>query len=695
MPVADSCGGPKGLSDLALEKLNREPPPQPTPEQIATFRAQLTEETTEERAPHDRNRDETRHIQGRDIRNHNLHVLFMDDLAILEANVKGPEKADKVRGGATLTIDINMTAVPYNPVLIWEKPCVIEAQGDCIDIHLDGHAPRPGQLGYDPARPGRVHLEFVVPSLEEVPNLIFHKTDDATFSLLPFRDLEIPPLPPVLEVPEPPKVTAADKGQQAAAFDSRQDPGARPGTAIPAPKEEVPISAPSPTTIPPDTGTRIKPFFQSLARLAPGVDGEKPPIPLPPIFAGREIPAIPPVDGKLPTAPIPAEGGPTSSAIPVRLSVDKRPAVEFPAPPAIEVPLADPVRLSVDKPPVLEFPAPPAIEVPLADPVRLSVDKPPVVEFPAPPAIDVSSAAPVRLSVDKPQVGESPVPPAVEVPLDLRVKALDVPVIPVVAESVAPDIPPAVEADAETAPGVKASVLSAYPADILTNLRPPQPVDGSDPALVDIRIDPVRPEERAWALMGDVVPGAPFRLEVSSVESETGVSLSLRDPEVHPVTDAHGKPPEKRDTGYRRDEEETERDPEVISLQAAGTLYQPWWDPSLFNVPAGQPQPFRARGGNEELAHELVDMVDRFLVTAEPGAYVKELRMTMNPDVMPGTEIHMRMVDTRLTVTFVNKDGNMADQLRPAVPELAASLQAHLGSEVEIRIVTGDGRMIV
>jgi hypothetical protein len=67
--------------------------------------------------------------------------------------------------------------------------------------------------------------------------------------------------------------------------------------------------------------------------------------------------------------------------------------------------------------------------------------------------------------------------------------------------------------------------------------------------------------------------------------------------------------------------------------------------------------------------------------------------MTMNPDIMPGTEIRFRMVDQSLTVTFVNPEGNMVEKLKAEAPELAQALQGALGADVEIRIETGEGRV--
>jgi hypothetical protein len=69
--------------------------------------------------------------------------------------------------------------------------------------------------------------------------------------------------------------------------------------------------------------------------------------------------------------------------------------------------------------------------------------------------------------------------------------------------------------------------------------------------------------------------------------------------------------------------------------------------------------------------------------------------MTLNADILPGTEIHFRQVGESLTVTLVNKDGLVSDQLRAEAPELAETLRAQFGSEVELRIETGEGRETV
>jgi hypothetical protein len=113
-------------------------------------------------------------------------------------------------------------------------------------------------------------------------------------------------------------------------------------------------------------------------------------------------------------------------------------------------------------------------------------------------------------------------------------------------------------------------------------------------------------------------------------------------------------------------------------------------DPILFNVNPGYVPPSRDQHGSN-LAYEVVSMVDRFLVTAEQGSYVKEVHMTMNHEILPGTEIQFRQVGNSLVVTFVNMDGGNLELLRREAPDLAESLRTHTGDNVEIRIVTALG----
>lgn len=333
----------------------------------------------------------------------------------------------------------------------------------------------------------------------------------------------------------------------------------------------------------PEAGTRIRPFFQSHARLTTGPVGDITPVPLHQNFPSREIPAFPPVAGLSPATPVRVEGG--------------------------------------------------------FSPIE----------------------SPVRLSVEATSGSENPAKPDSKVSFDLRVET-----------SAAPDLP----------------VILA--ADHKEDQKPVRPVEASDTGVVlgvpaagagdgiVLRVEPAQPEERAWALAPGPVPLEPRAF------------LSLRDPEVRSVTDVPGKRLDKRDAGRESDEEESKNTIELNPLMAAGMLYPVGKEVALFNVPSGGAEPVRDRVGSETLAREVVEMVDRFLVTAEEGSYVKELRMTMNPDVMPGTEILMRMVGQSLTVTFVNKDGNLGKQLASEVPALVASLRAHVGGNVDIRILTGE-----
>jgi hypothetical protein len=164
---------------------------------------------------------------------------------------------------------------------------------------------------------------------------------------------------------------------------------------------------------------------------------------------------------------------------------------------------------------------------------------------------------------------------------------------------------------------------------------------------------------------------------------------------VHNTGETGGKSQEKRDHEQRREKEKDKDKDDSLPppLAVAGLAHQFGVNAALFNAIPGPAD--QGRHGTDSLAHEVVDMVQRFLVTADPGSYVKELHMTLNPDILPGTEIRFRMVDQSLTVTFVNSDGNMLDKLRAEAPELAKALNGVVGSEVEIRIETGEGRVVV
>ncbi|HLP42203.1 MAG TPA: type III secretion HpaP family protein [Fibrobacteria bacterium] len=670
MSLHDSCGRIRGADSITDFK--PEPPPQPTPEQVAAFRAQITEQATEKQAAHDRDSQDLRIIRAMELRQHNLHVLFRDDLAILEANVKGPEAVDQVRGRTVLTIDINMTAVPNNPITIWERPNVIETNGECVDIHLDGHAPRPGQLGYDPARPGRVHLEFEVNSLEEVPILAFHKTEGAVFSLMPFREIELPPLDPAVDIPQILMVPAADKGQQTAGYDTRQEAGAGPGTTIPTP------TGPFPTVVVPGEGVRLSAVPTDAAPMVGAPTVGAPTVGVPTV--GAPTVGAPTVGAPIVEVPKVVAFTAASSSVeaPSGIAFAKTSTTEdvsFRSPSPTMIPPEAGTRIRPFFQSHARFTTGPVGDI---TPVQLHQNIPSREITAFPPVAGLSHASsvrgeggsspfepPIRLSAEGISGPENPGKPDPKVSLDLRVEA-----------SEAPDIPVILSVDHKE--GHKADHKPARPVEASdTGVVPGVPAAGAGDGIVH-RVEPARPEERAWALAPGPVPLEPRAL------------LSLRDPEVRSVTDVTGKRPEKRGTGRGSDEEESKNAIEQNPLIAAGMFYPVGKEAALFNVPSGAAEPVRDRVGSETLAREVVDMVDRFLVTAEEGSYVKELRMTMNPDVMPGTEILMRMVGQSLTVTFVSKDGNMGKQLASEVPALVASLRAHVGGNVEIRILTGE-----
>jgi hypothetical protein len=644
MPVHDRFGGIPGMPD-SENGFNKEPPPQPTPEQIATFKAQLTEEATEKQAAHDKNAQETRVFLGREIRNHHLHVLFMNDQALLEARVDGAGKAEKAGSARiVLTVDIQMPTAPRDLVRHLETPPVIEAHGDSVDIHLDGHAPRMGEMGYDPARPGRVHLEFAVSNPDEIPNVTFHRTEGALFSTTPFPGREIPPLIPIEKSPEAAGIrleTAPAKGSQATGFGSHQDPAARKHPPETGAGHDHPATVPLAKEVP-GAGMRIKPFFQRNARRAP-VNDLVVPQAIPAVLTGpKEVPST--VIGK-PSAPtVHLGGGPGPFTGPIPLSPRAQPGPARPALPPHPIPSKNGI------------PAPDM----------------PAVRFRDVPAVRIDrSAAPADAKGDA--LPGAAVPPA----------------------------PPPHEAEGIGETGI--------------HIGMPIPLQAVDPLLKPkspVAPDPVRPETRAFVLETGSVPGIPV-LSAHGVPGKPAKAdpdiPAKADPEKPAVelrgadrplvarvahaagaADAGGQPPEKRALEHRRIRVESKEDVVPLPGYGAAAPHRFGSDPVLS---ASNPaQPGSGRADHESLAHEVVKMVDRFLVTAEEGSYVKELHMTLNPEILAGTEIQFRLVDQSLTVTFVNKDGSEAERLRDEAPELAKSLRAVVGADVEIRIETGAGR---
>jgi hypothetical protein len=628
MPVHDRFGGLPNVAD-SESGLKHEPPPQPTPEQIATFKAQLTEEATEKQAAHDKNAYETRIILGRELRNHHLHVLFMNDQALLEARVNGAGKAEKA--GSTrivLTVDIQMPTLPRDLIRLMETPPVIEAHGDSIDIHLDGHAPRMGEIGYDPARPGRVHLEFAVSSPEEIPTLTFHRTEGALFSTLPFPGREIPPLIPTEKVPEIRLETAPATGSQATGFGAHQDPGARRQSADTGHGHDKPATVPVAKEVP-GAGMRIKPFFQRQARRVPGNDPVIPAAIPVALFGGKDVP--PTVDGKPPATTVHLDGGPAPFKGPIPLSLRAQPGQARPAIPADSIPSENGIPWVPDK-----------------------------------PAVRLTDLPGVRIEMPNTSAGENG-----EVLLGAAVLPFQ----------------PLREVEVTRETGIR--IIAPIP--LQAGEAPAMP---ENPTL----LDPVRPETRALVLEASAGADMPILSEVADPYKPADVDPykpameipGAERPLVAPVADAGGKPPEERALEHRRIKVESKED--VVPPPGYGAIapHRFGSDPVLFA--ANPVQSGSGRVDDESIAHEVVKMVDRMLVTAEEGSYVKELHMTLNPDILPGTEIQFRMVDQRLTVTFVNRDGSAADRLREEAPELSRSLQAVLGADVEIRIETGAGR---
>lgn len=599
MPVHDRYGGIPGLPDSG-SGYNQDPPPQPTPEQIAAFKAQLTEETSEKQAAHDRNTQETRIILARELRGHHLHVLFMGDQALLEARISGVGKAERAGGGRiALTIDIQMPAVPGDAAGRLGIPPVIEAHGDSVDIHLDGHAPRPGEIGHDPARPGRVHLEFAVAGPEAIPNLTFHRTEGALFSTTPFPGRGIPPILPVVATTESRLPAAGGPGGQAPGSDTRQDPDARRQAALSTQGEDAPAAAPSPATEVSGIGTRIKPFFRHPAGRLPPADTKTPPAFIPPVIFARQdvLPAM--------------EDLPAMDDLP---AVAGKPAAAQPLPEGGPAPFTGRTFLSA---------RPSGQAVPPPDPARQA------------------------------PTGE-PFPHGAKIPSESGRHAVRLFPAPDAASTGIPD-------------GGAALLREAFPVE--------QPHGGT-------ALSAGRPEARPTR------PGE----EDARIGFPSGGAVKPRAERLAPLhaADAEVRTLEKRDTERRRAKVEMKEDVVPPPYLAPGTSHRFGADSVLFAANPVRTAPGRA--GDETLAREVAHMVERFLVTADAGSYVKELHMTLNPDILPGTEIRFRMVDQSLTVTLLSKEGNVVERLRREAPELARSLRGLMGADVELRIETGEGR---
>lgn len=159
-----------------------------------------------------------------------------------------------------------------------------------------------------------------------------------------------------------------------------------------------------------------------------------------------------------------------------------------------------------------------------------------------------------------------------------------------------------------------------------------------------------------------------------------------------------GRKPWERDEGDYRIElpdrirlaEEEDEKKEILpdSVRAEATFHR--LHAEIIPPPAHVFIPEPPRGGTP-FTQEVISLVDRVLVTADPGSYRQEVRLTLNESVLPETEIHFSEVAGTFVVTLVSENDASSDLLRREAPDLAEALRGKLGGDVEVRIVTGVG----
>lgn len=500
--------------------------------------------------------------------------------------------------------------------------------------------------------------------------------------------------------------------------------------------EPIPEATPVPTA---DHGffvpahSKIKPFFRKSETESRIPEGNPYAFPLPPVSRTAETPdGIPPVHGKATVFTDAVGGKPAirqSESAPLEVPVSEAGEAFF-ARYGSPVPAQDPAGIAIREATVPRFTdretVPGALVVPVHDAaVARTEGNPELPEIPAQPVIDGGPLAdpvpvianPVRppietgiRTVDHERVTRDPVYVPVH---DLRPEGIPSREMP---------LAPHGEGSLDLVPVARAEGIEGTESHI--RLKPIEHTDHPSLEVPQTAFVPVEHREIQADDPGQVVDGnggVPDAVHQSLVFQEIQVPGSIEsavteNPDHRPGerlvvkaeagpgslgTDQHRQTPVFGDSDdgdfrigkadrKRAVESEDGSDPVTDPLMQAGALYR---------LHAGE-VPVQAafhhhesvqQGHSTPLTQEVVSMVDRMLVTADSGSYVKEVRMTLNDSVLPNTEIQFRQVGTSLTVTLFNEDGASLELLRKEAPELAEALRARTGDDVEVRIVTGTG----
>lgn len=738
MPIHDHRGGniPGGYDPNAA--VNGAPPPEPTAEQIAAFKAQMADELAAKQAANEKETHESRKIVARELHHRAIRVDFQESFAIKEtALFSGPDGVDKAKGGSAIPgVEMQIPVIAHAGIHVHEIPVVDGVRGKTLERHEAGHPAEPG----DP-RFGTVGNGKPIPVAHDVnapqdPEVKLERIAGARV-----RAVTMPETDPLFVVPGQPAVfeSKAVIPPAISVETGSLDPGNgnRPRYASVLPEAGKPPEA---FGIPEFTSpaSRIKPFFQRPTARAVVPEGQYVPQGVVAKVPGQEVPYSPDVSAKAETPLVPGEGirSPFDPGVRVTMpesrGLDPRHTSRFVSDRSLtDIPQQGsvyfPSQKSVIVPPVGEKPVVAGAQdkgpdaIPFAPVPGRSADPAGQDPILLDPIIAPETPEAVRFTIREKAVPGIELPPEAVVPVDTRVPG-DTHVSLAHVEILRLDPAESREADAVAFKPVEHGIEAVPEGNPILAVREaesePVPVVGFNGGIVppaekplfvgaEIPLDGSNPEDQIRAQQDLAFQGS------QPVRFAEGVYTE--NPEVKPVdrlinraeagTEGrpidHDRPGEvplagEDDTVFleqpdrKRADRIDDHEDDLPPVFVPGHMHRPEGGPILFNVNPGYVPPSRDQH-ETTLAHEVVNMVDRFLVTAEQGSYVSEVHMTMNHEILPGTEILFRQVGNSLVVTFVNMDGGNLELLRRETPDLAESLRTHTGEAVEIRIVTAVG----
>ena len=101
-----------------------------------------------------------------------------------------------------------------------------------------------------------------------------------------------------------------------------------------------------------------------------------------------------------------------------------------------------------------------------------------------------------------------------------------------------------------------------------------------------------------------------------------------------------------------------------------------------------------ASSDDSDLIEDVSQLVGRMLVSADPWAPVQEIRLILNSDVVPGTEIQMRLENGRVDVSIISDNDKSLGILGKAGGELSTSLESSTTGLVRVQMFNGNGELI-